>query len=312
MTPLFALATISVPEASAVTEVFGWDWTRTHRFYIESQVHLPLYMWLGTPNNHQARVTSFDLRLVTTCADAAIETKHVVEVTCTLDDVALSAAAYPADEGLVQKILDVVDQDLTGAQVQLQMHDDGRLSNIDLEGLDRRNPRAGRINENLRQIVTRAFAGLDFELPTDHELAWPQYQAWLMRAPSSTGSSGGAEVVHREIDRADGFVHVMSAGRGVIYPGEGVNKYDTRMTSDSMFDLRTGRLADRTWTVVGGPTASSLIAQGAAGYPYLQRGRVVALPIAENMDVGDSVELETDAAQTAIQAGFTGVGYPQR
>lgn len=301
MTPLFTLAAITAPDAAAVTEIYGWDWTRPHRFYLESQVRLPLILWLGTPENKQARVTSFDVRMVTTCANAEIETKHVVQVTCTLDDVALSAAAYPADRGRVQPILDELDRDLSGAWVQLQMHDDGRLANIDLEGLERTSLRQGRINENLRLIVARAFAGLDFALPTGDEAAWTQYQAWLMRAPSSNGSSGGAEVVHREIDRSDGFARILSAGRGVILPGEGWNKYDTRMASESTFDLRSGRLADRTWTVVGGPTTSSAIAQGAEGYPYIQRGRIVALPGEETWDVGPSREQAPGAAPSAIQ-----------
>ncbi|MEQ1568756.1 MAG: hypothetical protein ABMA64_24165 [Myxococcota bacterium] len=294
------LSLVGTPTAHAATELYAWDWTRTHRFAIETQVQLPLYMWLGTAFNHQARITAFDLRLVTTCADADIEGRHQVEVTCTIDDVALSAAVYPADAGRLQRVLDEIDTQLTGAGVQLVMQDDGRLANIDLEGLDRRNPRAGRINENLRLIVTRGFAGLDLALPSGDEAAWTHYQSWLMRAPSVTGTSTGAEVIHREVDRVGGFATIVSGGQGVLLPGEGVNKYDTRMTSETVFDLRAGRISDRTWTVIGGPTPSSFVAQGTEGLAYVQSGRIVALTTDEPWSVGPSREQRLGPSQSAI------------
>ncbi|MEQ1501757.1 MAG: hypothetical protein ABMB14_05980 [Myxococcota bacterium] len=288
------------------SEVFGWDWSRTHRFYLESQVQLPLVMWLATPFNHQARTTGFDLRIVTTCADAQVETRRTVQVDCRLDDVALSAAGLVQEEGLLQPILTELDEALTGSVVQLQMHADGRIANIDLEGgLDRRNNRVGQINENLRLVVSRAFAGLDLGLPeSSDDAAWVQYQSWLMRTPSADGSSGGSQIVHRVTARDGAFATIDSGGRGIIVPGEGENKYDTRFTSHTAFDLRTGRISDRTWTIIGGPTSSSSIAFGAAGYPYIQQGRVVALTGDRTWDVGPSEELPAGSVvQTAIQAG---------
>src|SRR5262245_1444532 len=100
MTLLVTLASLSAPSFAADNEVLGWDWSRTHRFAIESQVQLPLFMWFETPNNHQARVTAFDLRLVTTCGNAQVETKRVVEVDCSIDDLSLSAAGMPQERGL--------------------------------------------------------------------------------------------------------------------------------------------------------------------------------------------------------------------
>jgi hypothetical protein len=312
MTLLVTLASLSSPSRAADNEVLGWDWSRTHRFALESQVQLPLFMWFATPFNHQARVMAFDLRLVTTCGNAQVETKRVVEVLCTIDDLALSAAGMPQEEGLLQPILTELDELLTGSSVQLRMNHEGRLVNIDLEGMDRRNQRTGRISENMRLVVSRAFAGLDLQLPRGDELQWPQYDNWLLRAPSAEGTSGAAEVVHSRNSSEQGFLTIQSAGRGLIVPGEGENKFDTRMTSTAVFDLRTGRLSDRVWSVIGGPTASSWIAFGAAGYPYIQQGRVVALTENETWNVGESLELEPGAVPSAIQQNMRlGVAYPR-
>ena len=299
---LVALAPWTLQSSAMESAVYSWDWSRSHRMYLETKVQLPVVMWLATPFNHQARITAFDLRLVTTCGDAQVLGRHTAEVSCTLDDVALSAAGLKQEVGLLDPILAELDEMLTGSVVQLQVSDDGRLVNIDLEGLSRRNNRGGWINENLRLIVSRAFAGLDLALPADEENSWPQYESWLMRAPAVDGSSGGAEIVHREVEREGSFASIVSGGRGVIVVGEGHNKYDTRMVGETRFDLRTGRIADRSWTVVGGPTASSWIAFGAEGYPYVQKGRVVALTADEPWDLGESRELhEVGAQPTAIQ-----------
>lgn len=284
----------------------AWDWSRVQRFYLESQVRLPLVMWLATPFNQQARATAFEIRLVTTCGPGVELTRDTVEVLCTLDDVGLLASGMTQEEGLLQPIVEGLDEILTGAVVQLVVRPDGRVANIDLENVTRRNNRVGVINENLRLVVSRAFAGLDLLLPESSDSGnWPQYGAWLMAAPSSNGSAGTSEIVHSIVDRGPGGVSVVSGGRGLIVPGGGDNLYEARMTGRAVFDGRNGRLLDRNWTVIAGPSASALIAFGGAGYPYVQHGRVVALSGDETWDVGQSGELPPgEAAQTAIQQAF--------
>lgn len=295
-----------------------WDWTQPHRYYLESQVRLPLFMWFKTPFNQQARVTAFEVRVVTSCQPGVPAGRGSLQVWCSLDDVSLAASAMEADEGLLEPIVGELDDLLTGAAVQLVVRPDGRLVGLDLEEVDRRNQRVGLLTENLRLVLSRAFAGLDLELPAADDAAWPQYGAWLMRVPSARGSTGLTEVVHRVTASDGGLLTIASGGRGTIVheepaslgvferdvAGYGVeNRYDTRMTGTAAFDARTGRLLDREWLVVGVPTASSWISIGAAGYPYIQHGRVVALGAEQAWDVGESRELPPgEAAQTAIQA----------
>ena len=236
---------------------------------------------------------------------------------CTLDDLAISAEGLPQEKGQLGPILAELDETLTGAAMQLQINRNGRIVNIDLEGVERLNRRSGIINENMRLILSRAFAGLDLALPrSSADRQWAEYDSWLMRTPSIDGSSGSSQVVHEVIERTGGFTTFLSAGRAIIVPGDGHNKFDTRMTGQSTFDLRTGRISDRTWTVVGGPTASSWIAFGAEGYPYVQEGRIVSLTEGETWDVGDSVEIPpNERIPTSIQQGKPGSllgGNPNR
>lgn len=300
--PVFAAEGTPAAGSAASSEPVTWDWTASRRYLLETQVHLPLFMWFVTPYNHQARVTAFDLRMISTCAPGEPLGRKRYEVVCTLDDVALSAAGMEQEEGLLQPILDELDEILTGAAVQLQVRPDGRLANIDLEDVDRRNQRVGRMNENLRLVVSRAFAGFDLPLPVGAENAWPQYDVWLMRAPSADGSTGASEIVHAVRERSGGLMWLESGGRGTIFPGEGENKYDASFSGTAVFDTVGHRLVERTWMVAGTPTASSSIALGTEGYPYLQQGRIQLLSEGQSWDVGPSRELTpAEAAQTAIQ-----------
>lgn len=281
----------------------AWDWSRPHRFYLESQVRLPLFMWFATPFNRQARAAAFEIRMVTACGPGEALARDAWEVLCDLEEVGLLASGFSQEEGLLEPIVEELDEILSDATVQLVIREDGRLVNVDLEDVSRRNNRVGAINENLRLVVSRAFAGLDLLLPETRDAGpWPQYGAWLMRAPSSNGSAGMSELVHDVVVSDAGGLTIASGGRGLIVPGSGGNQYEARMAGVAVFDPRAGRLLDRTWTVVGAPTASSSIALGTAGYAYVQMGRIVTLGEDQTWDVGDSRELPPGkAAQSAIQ-----------
>ena len=293
---LLGLATAAAPTPDLTMR---WDSPRT--YYLETQVELPYVLWLAKRFNEQARVAVVELRMVTTCA-AGTPAGRAIEVACTLDDVALSAAGVPSEVGLLQPILLELDERLTGATVELTARSDGRLVNIGMTGLERQFRRDGAINENLRLVVSRAFAGFDLPLPrVADDAVWMQHTAWLMRAPAADGSVGTAEVVHRR--SGDRVLSIVSGGRGVIVPASSGNQYDAWMEGEALFDRDRGVLVDRWWTVIANPTPSSRIAEGTAGFPYTQTGRIVWLGEGQTMDVGASEELPPVAFASAIQQG---------
>jgi hypothetical protein len=227
--------------------------------------------------------------------------------------VALSAAPLAQDAGLVQPILDELDQALTGADVELQMRSDGRVNNIGLEAFARQNPRYGYVNETLRLMVSRAFAGLDLQLPDDEtDTQWAQYQSWLMKVPTVDGTAAGIELVNEVKSQDDQVTRIVSSGRGMLVPGDGLDKYDTKLASDAVFDRHFGRISDRSWTLMGTPTSSSAISQGSSGFAYVQQGHLMTLLGRDMWDVGESKELPPlEDAPTALQPGSMGGPIPR-
>ncbi len=306
MLPLLALtATANAEDAEKAT--LSWDWSKPHRWYVENHVQLPLFMWFQTPFNKQARVNAFDVRAVVQCPAAEQVTGKVWEMSCTIEDWSLSAEALPQDEHLLQPILDELDQLVTGAQAQLQVRADGRLVNLDLEGVYRQNQRGGEVIETLRLVLGRAFAALDLETSKKGEDTWMENTPWLVYLPVSNGTAGLVQVVHQVTGTQGHLVDFRSAGQGVMeQPGDEngglVNRFDTRLEGTATWDTRQMRLLERQWALLGTPTSSSAIASGTAGYPYVQGGRLIALTEGQTRDVGPSkVVPQGEIGQTAIQ-----------
>ena len=304
---LFGL--IFSPAAHAVDTDLAWDWEQKHRWHMAVEVHLPVKMWFNAEFNTEVRAVAYQVRSVLDCAPGTPELRHVYEVYCTIEDIALIAAAHPGDAGLMLPVLQELDEVLTGAGLQLQVGDNGRLRNVDLEGVRRPNRRLSERTENLRLVLARMVAGLDLHLPRPRKTEgdfWVQYRDVVLDSPSGTGTAGGVEVVHRASTREDGLIGIVTSGRALVMPVDiQGNMYDTRYEAEGLFRPGQG-LVYRAWTTVGTPTASSPIALGGRGIDYLQKGEITALAPGEKPSVGETREVNPpDITQTALQNWVT-------
>lgn len=276
-----------------------WNWVEPRRLYIESMLQLPRPMWLLAEHNKERRILDLVVRTVLDCSPATRELDRVWEVMCHIEDISLSAAPVRTEAGRLAPVLQVLDDRLTGAWLQFQVHHDGRFLNVDLEGLDRPRRRSGVINENLRQIMSRVIAGMDLQvgdLPAVPEAVWPQFHTWLVRFPHPTSVLGATELLHRvEAELPDGRVLLASAGEGMLQTGDPQARrfeaFDTVISGWAVFDRKQDFLVERFWHVVGRPTASSVSASGFEGLPYSHMGRLVLLGASEAVDVGESTEI---------------------
>jgi len=307
--PLLLAAALLGSEAWAATGL-EWQWEGVeHRFYIQAQVRPSELMWFRAENNREVRVAEFRVNLSTTCRPERLVGKRGWELRCDLDDFGIAAAPVASEQGLLLPILDELDDKFTGAWLQVVFTRDGRVKNVDLEGVDKSNRRISQIHESMRLVLVRAFAGLDLQLPKNGDDkgkgSWKQKAALAMGFPSDLGTMGSAEIIH-EITATDGdVVELSSTGRGVLGSGEMVevagqerpkNLYDMSLSGTARFDVGRGLLLSREYLVEGNPTASSMMADGWAGIPYVQAVQVswvepgVDLPV-----VGDNQELDAVA-----------------
>ena len=281
--------------------VWRWDPTQVRRYYFETEVVLPGYLWFLADRNKDVRVVAFQVRTATTCDHATPHGKRI-DVVCKIDDFGIVAAAMPGDQrdgdsSPLPSILEEIDGKLTGAELDFTIRSDGRVVSFDIGGLDRSERRMGLMNETMRSVVQRAVAGLDLELPADGHNAdglWMQHEVLLMRAPTQVGTPGATDLQNRVLSVDGSTVVVETAGKGVIAFAQ--NLYASELSSVAVFDTASGGLVERVWTVSGSPTASSAAALGAAGLRYLQRGKLRLLADGETADVGTNQEVAPPGA----------------
>jgi hypothetical protein len=191
----------AVEEIVVIGDPFArWDGTR---WYVATELITPLGLQLQMDENFGFWTHAFQLRAVFACEKDWKLGKHKYEVLCTIEDIGIQAHSRPRTKtkrqrDRVQLVLNELDAKLTGTDLQLQVKDDGSVTNIDLEGLTRANRREGQIAETLRQLVSRMALGFHMRIPDGAAKAgrWAEYNSALMSMPSIQASNANSTVMH--------------------------------------------------------------------------------------------------------------------
>jgi hypothetical protein len=282
-----ALALVGLLGISATAgAVTGLEWQlgdQPVRYLITARIQLPELMWFNAEVNVETRVSEFQVDLVTRCAPTGEVGKKGWELACAVEDIALRAAPTASDSGRVLPVLDEWDQKFLGATVQLQFNRDGRVRNLDLEGVVANDRRTSEIRETMRLVMARVFAPLDLQFPKkgdDQDQSWKQRSTTVLEFPSNVGSMGAAVVRHTVVGSEGSVVTIETTGRGTLGSGEMVevapgqmgpaNLFEMSLAGRARFDTARRVLLDRDYAAEGIPSASSRNADGREGYPYVQ------------------------------------------
>lgn len=275
------------------TEGIEWQWDDAERtYYIQGQLRLPQFVWFRALNNSEVRVFEARVEMVTTCVPDTALGKKAWELSCTVDDISLQGVPLPADAGRLTPIVEEWDERLTGNQVEVQFSKDGRVRNVGFANLDRRNRRDGENIEVMRQLMARMLSPLDMRLPKkgdDKGLnAWSGKSPLVLAFMSNAGSIGGVDVDHQITAQKDGKLKISSEGNGTSANAGATQQvagqeqitdfYKMEMVSEAMFDIQSGQLIKRQVAASGVPTASSQMADGTEGLPYIQAYNLVLVP----------------------------------
>jgi hypothetical protein len=291
-----------VPSAAAADEdsaeeivVWGdlfarWDDTR---WYVTTEFALPFELTLARDENISFQTRELELRTIVACEKEWKLGKRRYEVACKIEDFGIQAAiaervVTEADAERAQLVLNEVDAKLTGASLSLQVADDGRVPNLDLDGIDTDNRRQSEIQETLRQVLSRVVVGFNLKMQKYnqlHEGKWAEYNSTVMTMPLPPGVSGsmGSNMLVHHLNHYRGHVIVQSIGKGMtsveVEQGQMVN-FTTDFIGVSTFDDQEGFMTERVWALDGTSTASAFFAQGT----YFNAGKITMLGDADRPD----------------------------
>lgn len=315
---LLSLFSVNI-SAHAGTDGLVWqtEFKEPVRYFVDSEVHLPQFMWFVADRNRQVRVLAYQTTIVVMCDKSIALGRRGVEFACSIEDVAIRAASSRSERNRLGPILEEMTQKLKSGAIQLRLRTSGKMTHLGFEpgktsGLVNR--RTNQMAENLRLILHRAFSGIDLEMPkkgSSEEGYWIQYDSAILMAPSTTGTRGASEIIHRIDQLSPQQVAVHTSGQGTLTPGgSDLNFYAMNLEAHGTFNTETGLLEERSWMCAGQPTASSAFAQGGSGLPYIQKGILKRVPENAIVNVGETGEVIPNEEQLGLIGSWGTLGAP--
>lgn len=263
-----------------------WDGTRWN---VQTQFTFPTPFPVQAFRNKEFEAVAAQVRLVMSCEKTFRRNNKRFEVDCHVDDVGLQMAPLRSRRKLedIEAVLQEWDDVLTGADLQLVVADDGRVTQVDLEGIqgpdgtarDADTVRGQTVREEIRALLRLTMAAFHMRLPaakTLREGQWVEYEPALFQIPMLDNTMSGAFLVH-QLDTYKGHNVVQSKGRGTVRTGQADDDSDQnfyKLTFDgvAIYD-DNGVMTERVWALQGTATASSLLGD-LANVGYFHSGRI--------------------------------------
>lgn len=275
-----------------------WDGTR---WLIMTEMSVPYALMMASNENDQFRTNSFQVRAVIACDKDWKLGKKRYEVLCEVEDFSMQAGVQRSERGTkplaqAERTLAEVDAKLTGAKLQLQVLDDGRVAQTQIEGVSTRNRRESLQNQLMNQVLDRLMSGFHLKLRKFNQLNegdWLEYNSTLMSMPAPVNiTPAGTNMVKHYLNRFEGHTLVQSIGRGMVSVPldretktsgpEAIKNYKLDLIGVSIFDIDEGYMTERVWALEGTVTAGAFFDDG--GYWYA--GRIEMLDEDERPDLG--------------------------
>lgn len=333
------LATTPVDDADLEITVVANPFARFDhtRWRLDSHVGLPFPATMYATTNEQARVAALDIRLIAQCELDGEAMKRRAEVTCTVEDAAVTAVFMHPDMAHADVVLDELVTAMKGRRVQLQVADHGAVLDVGLLDEPQTNRRVNAQMENVRQLLMRAFLGFHIGGPNTYkdDVEWVERNSRLMTLPvltyggGTTGSSAeklsvgiespegevrgrtfeappqlrfspvavGNNTIVSRCDLYKGQLVVQSKGSGSVNMSSGDMVFAGELDSVGIYDDKRGYMTERRFNVTMNATAGSALSIGTAGWPYWHVGSLYLLGPDEPSVLGPSVVI--DARDTA-------------
>ena len=263
-------------------------WDRT-RWFVKTELVLPFTLRFHASKNYEFASSAFQVRTILACEKEWKVSNRKFQILCSIEDFGIQASALDAETDTAERrqrtlaVLEEIDQKLSGAAVQLIVTRNGRVVDIDLEGLSKRNRREATISETLRLLMSRIVVGFDLKLdPSDFKEngKYIEYTSALMGMPILRQTAQGASIVIHRLQTLDGHSIVESRGKGNLQVMNA--NWSTEFAGVAVYDRREAFMKERVWTLVGTPTASNWTGSRV----YNHAGRIVKLHPEQHPSVG--------------------------
>lgn len=283
-----ALGQTTEADLEVTKEVIVWSQPYARfddkRWLFRSEVVTPSTFAFGSIDR-PLRANAWQIEAVVHCR-LGEGTYNRKEAACQIEAAALRvnlAKPNAKDEAAI----DAMAASLVGTAIAVQAKSDGRVPNVDLDGLPESNATERRYAMYARGLVAQLAYAFHADLPNEDPVGktWITYEEPLLQIPSAEAGLSSVEVSHTVSDHKGNWV-LQSEGRAtsqtrLANPSAGMPcsscaggiapeylehelRYANRLSSVAVIDPREGFVTEKVWTVRGGPTAGSFNSQSDA------------------------------------------------
>jgi hypothetical protein len=141
-----------------------------------------------------------------------------------MEKISFQGVAVAGEETALQAILTDYQSKAQGKTVAMKMNADGRITALELEGLEKTDKRSGLILDTVQMLMRRLFAPLDLQLPKNGDAGgkpWRQKGSPMaLELLTRFGTAGGSRIEHRVGSTSGQSISISSTGRGMVSPGD--------------------------------------------------------------------------------------------
>lgn len=234
-----------------------WEPPGAVAYHVETVVTTPRGRRWYAEENDVARATKQMLLMDLHCSGQPAGKRAVVR--CRMDNVEFRGTAIAGEEAALASIMERDARRLEGRTLSVEMRLDGRFGSVDVESDPQvATSRAARSMDGLRQMVERALAPLDLQLPkdgVDKSKSWKRKGLPLsMKLMTSQGTSGSVVLKHSVTGWNGALARIASTGRGTVAEGMTMEQGTSTMLHISgvgraQFNTELGQLD---WSEVSG------------------------------------------------------------
>lgn len=264
---LAGLWSVAAPAKPPEGPQVDWDGGVSRRYLLKADVVTPNILPMPAAKNIDGLLLGFRVDMVVSCKAEMKLGKRGWALRCDVDDASIRGRPDPGTAGKVAIVAEEWTGLLKQGWIQVDALRNGRTPRVDLEGIPKSRVREQTIQQVMRELVVRAWAPLDVELPKQQAMAegltWTQRNSLVLGLPSLAGGSvGGAQLQHQVAARTPGGWLTAFTGRGTLGWGveQGESLRDLMMTEFSgsfLYDPDAGAIRQAQHIGSGEPTAGS-------------------------------------------------------
>lgn len=242
-----------VSTAFAVPLTWKWEPETHHRYVVEVMTQTPYVMWLLEQEDNQVRVWRIALEITMDCGvERPLPKSKGWDIHCAVEDASFFASPVQQDEGRADLVVHQAQELLKKGAVEFRLLTDGRVSAVQLVGLEEEDPRTRSIVDSLERFVERGVSALDVQLPADDAPTWRRRTFLAAEMPVAMPPPLGQIVATQSLATASGvFQGIGTRAEGTL--AYGFDLWKIAGVANTDFDTSMGAVVAAWVTVTSEP-----------------------------------------------------------